>query len=150
MRLHHFFVGSLDGSCSNFLPAFSFTIVSAALLRSCVRNPSVAPSTMVVRLPPPRRSLMHIRMKMPMTTMRRTRARTNVRRSFTIYSRTYATFSHQQGQNAKNSPNTAPIIWKTARFPDADVELTRKYALPLRSTHQVPHQPNSLILQVVV
>ena len=80
----HFFSGSVDGSCSNFLPAFSFTIVSAAFRLSCVRNASVAPRTVHVRLPPPLRSLTHIRMKVPITSMRRTRTNTNVRRSFTI------------------------------------------------------------------
>jgi hypothetical protein len=83
--IYDFLSGSHDGSCSDFLPAFSFTIVSAAFRLSCDRIPSVGPSTMVVRLPPPRRSLTHIRMKMPMRTMRRTRANNNVRMSFTIY-----------------------------------------------------------------
>ena len=84
--IYHFLGGSVDGNCSNFFPAFSFTIVSAAFLLSCVRKASVAPRTVQVMLPPPRRSLTHIRMNVPTTTISRTNTNTNVRKSFTLYS----------------------------------------------------------------
>jgi hypothetical protein len=61
------------------LPAFSLTIVSAALLLSFVRKPSVVPITTVVRLPPPRLNRMLIRTKAPTTAMRTTATTTNDR-----------------------------------------------------------------------
>jgi hypothetical protein len=57
---------------STSLPAFSLTIVSAALLLSRVKNSSVAPITTVVRLPPPLLSLILIRTKIPITISRTT------------------------------------------------------------------------------